>query len=506
MVLKKHLLALMILLGLGLFAMRTFWGPNYFDGHDAQAHLVRLYQYDLALKDGQILPQWAGDLLAGRGYPVFIFAYPLPYFIAELFHLTGFSLAVAIKLTFVLAYLISIVGMYFLSGFVGAILWGFAPYMFVKIFITGSLGVVVSFAIIPWFFLSVIKKNYLGVTIFLTLWIMSHPGKLVIFGPLLLLFFLKNWKNYRQLLLSFLLAFGLSAWYFIPANLELAFTHFKEFVSNQYVNDFVSFTRLLYSKWGTNAPGWGDNPLSQQVGIAQWLAICFGFIYWRKLWPYLLSFAISIFLMLSVSRFVWDLPTPLQSVATPWRFLSLAVFSAALAGGWAVKLIKAKTWRYLAAGLLIVLALYGNRNHLRINDVRDYDQNFLENYTGVATGWNEYLPLWIKDTPHEFPQYKLEVLSGDCQVDYPSVECLKTSTLQLNTAYFPGWQVKVDNKITQINPGENGMITFSVPAGDHQLTTKFSDTPLRRFSKIISLLSLFSIIIYYFFHRANHVS
>ena len=101
MVLKKHLLALVILLGLGLFAMKTFYGPHYFDGHDAQAHLVRLYQYDLALKDGQILPQWANGLLAGRGYPVFIFVYPLPYFIAEGFHLVGFSLAVAIKLTFV---------------------------------------------------------------------------------------------------------------------------------------------------------------------------------------------------------------------------------------------------------------------------------------------------------------------------------------------------------------------------------------------------------------------
>jgi len=505
MVLKKHLLALVILLGLGLFAMKTFYGPHYFDGHDAQAHLVRLYQYDLVLKDGQILPQWANGLLAGRGYPVFIFVYPLPYFIAEVFHLFGLSLAVAIKLTFVLSYLVSLVGMYFLSGFTGAILWGFAPYMFVKIFIAGSLGVVVSFAIIPWFFLSVVKKNYLGVTISLALWIMSHPGKLVIFGPLILLFFLTHLKNYRQLLLSFLLAFGLSAWYFLPANLELSFTHFKEFVSHNYVNDFVSFSRLLYSKWGTNAPGWGDNPLSQQVGIAQWLAIGLGVIYWRKLWPYLLVFSLSIFLMLAPSKFIWDLPTPLQSVSTPWRFLSLAVFSAALAGGWLVKLIKVKKWRYFVTGLLIVLALYGNRNHLRINDVRNYDQKFLQNYLGVATGWNEYLPIWVKDVPDKFPLSKLEVINGDCQINFLSVKCLIPSTLQLNTAYFPGWQVKVDNKITQINPGENGMITFSVPAGDHQLTAKFSDTPLRRFSKIISLLSLFSVIVYYSRYRLNHI-
>ena len=492
---KKHLLALVILLGLGLFAMKTFWGPHYFDGHDAQAHLIRLYQYDLALKDGQILPQWAAGLLAGRGYPMFIFAYPLPYFIAEIFHLVGFSLGVAIKLTFVLSYLVSLVGMYFLSGFVGAILWGFAPYMFVKIFVTASLGVVVSFAVIPWFFLSVVKKNYLGVTISLALWIMSHPGKLVIFGPLILLFFLAHLKHYRQLLLSFLLAFWLSAWYFLPANLELNYTHFKEFVSHNYINDFVSFSRLLYSKWGTNAPGWGANPLSQQVGIAQWLAIGLSVIYWRKLWPYLLSFGASIFLMLSISKPIWNLPTPLQNISTPWRFLSLAVFSCALAGAWAVKLIKAKTWRYLVTGLLIILALYGNRNHLRINDVRNYDLNFLQNYTGVATGWNEYLPIWVKDMFHEFPQNKLEVIAND------GAEL----TIQLNTLYYPGWQVKVDGQKVAIKPSDNGLIIFNAPVDYKQIESKFSDTPLRRFSKLISLLSLFAVIVYYSRHCFDYV-
>lgn len=485
MVVKKNLLALIILLALSLFAMRTFFQPGYFDGHDSQAHLVRLYQYDLALKSGQVLPEWASGLLAGRGYPVFIFAYPLPYLIAELFHLTGLSLAAAIKATFVLSYLVSGIGMYFLAGFLGAVLWLFAPYMFVKIFITASLGVVVSYAIIPWFFLSIVKKNYLGVTISLALWILAHPGKLVIFGPLILLFFILNLKHYRQLLLSFLLAFGLSAWYFLPANLELGFTHFKEFVNQAYVNDFVSLNRLLYSKWGTGAPGWSDTPLSQQVGIAQWLAIGLGLIYWRKLWPYLLSFGISIFLMLSVSKFVWDLPTHLQSVSTPWRFLSLAVFSAALVGGLSVKRIKNKFLRFTVYGLLIALALYGNRNHMRINDVRNYDQNFLESYTGVATGWNEYLPIWVKD------------------VNYDRLESPPPG--RLNTLYYPGWKVMVDGQSVPIWPSDNGLIEFATPSAESKIESKFTDTPLRLMAKIISLLTLAFILFDYSFHRFNYI-
>lgn len=468
---KRHWFNLLVLLVLGLFAMRTFWGPDFYDGHDSQAHIVRLWQFDKTLKSGQFPPAWAPDLYAGRGYPLFIFAYPLPYYVAESFHLIGANLAVSLKLTLVLAYFSSLVGMYFLSGLVGAILWGFAPYVFVKIFITGSFGVVVSYAFIPWFFWAVKQKKWLGTSIFLSLWIMSHPGKLVIFGPLLLLVFLQNRLHYRRFLFSVLLALGLSAWYFLPANLELPLTHFKEFVSHGYVNDFVPFPRLLYSKWGTNAPGWGENPLSQQVGIAQWLAIVLSLFFWRRLRPYLLVFSLSIFLMLPQSKFIWDLPTPLQQVSTPWRFLSLAVFTSALSGALAVKMIRIKLWRYLAASLLIGLALYGNRNHLRINEVRVYDQEFFDNYTGVAAGWNEYLPIWVKKIDYDQPKTELD-------------------RNQINTLYYPGWQVKVDGQKVPISPSDNGLIEFSLPPGESQIEAKFVPTWWRRLAQGISLLSI----------------
>ncbi len=490
MALKRHWLKIFILFAIGLYAMRTFWGPYFYDGHDSQAHIVRLQQFDKAIKSGQIPPRWAPDLYAGRGYPVFIFAYPLPYFIAEGLHFSGFSLAVSLKLTFVLAYLASLLGMYFLAGFTGAILWGIAPYMFVKILITGSLGVVVAFAFIPWFFFAVKQKRWPAAGILLALWIMSHPGKLVIFSPALILFFLKDTKHWRQWLIVGLLALGLSSWYFLPANLELPYTHFKEYVQNNYQNDFVPFSRLLYSKWGTNAPGWGANPLSQQVGIAQWLAVVLGLIFWRRLWPYLSVFALSIFLMLKQSQFIWDLPTPLRDVGTPWRFLSLAIFSSALIGSQAIRLIKPHILKIVAAGLLVGLALYGNRNHMRINDTRVYDQSFFDNYTGVATGWNEHLPIWVKDVDYDKPGQRLEVINGDCEIDALKINCRGESNLKLNTLYYPGWHLYIDGQETAIEPTDNGLIGFTAPAGEHVITTSFNDTPLRKVSKMITVASI----------------
>lgn len=531
-------LPLLILFFLAIFALRTFWGPEYFDGHDSLAHLVRLYQYDLALKDGQILPQWAGSLLAGRGYPVFIFAYPLPYLIAEGFHLAGFSLAVAIKLTFVLAYLVSAITMYFLAlnlwksrlaGFTAALLWSWAPPIFEKIFIGAALGEVVAYGFIPLTFLAIFKliqkpsfKLAILLSLFTSAWILSHLLNPIIFSPLLVIFIFSRLIRsktktlcLKYLFLSGLITLGLSAWFLFPAATEVKFTHYHEFVLSQYADQFVSFSRLLYSTWGTDAPGWGNNPVSQQVGLAQWLGIAIALLFFfRKATPFLLGFGLSIFLMLSISKPVWDLPTLLQNVSTPWRFLSLAVFSATLAGSGALQQIK-NSWLRIGLFLcLIFLALYGNRNHLRINEKRNYDLNFLQSYTGVATGWNEHLPIWVKDTPHQFPLNKLEVLSGDCQIQVGEIKsnlqqfqlnCSQDSVIQLNTAYYPGWKIKHNQKIISIKPGVNGMISFTVPAGDGLLVARFSSTPLRLISKLISLFTLLFILLYYFRNRLNHI-
>ena len=517
-----RLIPIVVLVLLSLIVVKALFGPDYYDGHDAQAHLVRMWQYEKAVKDGQIPPKWAGDLLAGYGYPVFIFTYQLPYAIAEGFHLIGFTLPVAIKATFILSYLLSTLFMYAfahqyfksrLSGFISALLWSWAPYVFVKIFITASLGVVVSYTFIPLTFLCLFKlfqKPSLKQSLFLALavsgWILSHLGTVIIFSPLILLFFLSNLqglslKAIKYLTLSTLLTLGFSSWYLIPLLTLNKFTHYQDFVLSQYASQFVPLKRLLYSKWGTGIPNQSNQALSQQVGLAQWLAVfatIFSFmkparrVFAGKKFritksPFLLSFFISIFLMLAISQFLWDLPTPLQSVSTPWRFLSLSVFSAAVLAGYVIKNLKTHLLKLILAFLLVFLALYGNRNHLRVNEAVNYDQSFFDSYTGVATGWNEHLPIWVKDIPREFPASKVEVISGNCQIlDLITksnlitftANCTEESVLKINTAFFPGWQVFINDQtitdqVKQNLDSSNGLIQFSLSSGSHSIKTLF---------------------------------
>jgi len=556
MAVRKHIVPLFILILLGLFAMKTFWGPHFYDGHDAQAHIVRLYQYDQALKDGQFPPRWAGGLLAGRGYPVFIFAYPLPYMVAEGFHLLGLNLAVSLKITFILAYLFSSLAMYAFAaaywqsrraGFLSALLWSWAPYIFVKIFITASLGVVVSYAFIPLTFLflyQVLTKPNLKHSLFLSLsasgWLLSHLLTPIVFSPLIIIFILVHWekspdreKAIKFLLISLLFTLGLTIWFLLPALFELKYTRFHEFVNFQYSQHFVAFKRLLYSKWGTGAPGWSDNPLSQQVGITQWLAVAFAAVLAiikprnkvnHNLFPIILTFPLSIFLMLKISQPIWDLKTPLQSVGIPWRFLSLAVFIAALCAGYIIKIFsKNKLFLTVIFLLLTSLTLYANRNHLRINQVKVYTQEFFDNYTGVATGWNEHLPIWVKDYDLTPPKEKVEIISGDCTVfnlnlksnlQSFSTDCSESSTLQLNTAYYPGWKITanhadITDQVKTNLSSSNGMIQFSLDSGQSLITAQFQNTPLRQTSRIISCLTLGLLVVLFYLEKkvqANHRS
>ncbi|MDZ7587480.1 MAG: hypothetical protein U0946_07030, partial [Patescibacteria group bacterium] len=521
----------------------------YFDGHDSQSHLVRLYEYDQAVKDGQLPPRWAGGLLGGRGYPVFIFAYPLPYALAEAFHLMGFSLAVSIKLTFVLGYLTSIISMYYLAyrywqsrlaGFLSALLWSWVPYIFVMIFVSGLLGTIVSYIFIPLAFLGLYQlikapglRSSLCLSLILAGWVQSHMLTPIIFSPLLIIFSLihlsgskKLFKAVKYLFLSLVLTLILSSAYLIPAMTEIKYTHFNEFVQSQYASFFIPLTRLIYSPWGTGIPGeTGMTPMSQQVGIAQWLVICLALIFFchqlfkknitpeiKKVLPFLIGFILSIFLMLQQSEGVWRLIKPLQNVGFPSRFLSLAVFSAAMCGGYIVKQIgKNKLLQFIIVGLLITLTLYGNRNHIRINEKVVYTQEFFDQYIGVATGWNEHLPIWIKENFDKRPTEKIEIINGDCQIISQVIKsnlqaftlnCQADSTLQLNSAYYPGWQLKLDNQnntqtVKNYLPISKGMMRFDVRQGQHILEAKFTDTPVRYITKLISLTGLIIIMIYW---------
>ena len=67
-------------------------------------------------------------------------------------------------------------------------------------------------------------------------------------------------------------------------------------------------------------------------------------------------------------------------------------------------------------------------------------------------------------------------------------------TLRIRTFNFPGWKAYIDDAQAEIKieEGTRAMLV-DIPEGNHTLVLRFEDTPIRYYSKIISLGSLFVI-------------
>ena len=86
-------------------------GSGFYPLHD-DMHVAWLYEMDRAIKDGQFLPRWAPDLSFNFGYPLFNFVYPLPFYLAEIFYISGFSVVGSIKMVFALSLILSGLAMF----------------------------------------------------------------------------------------------------------------------------------------------------------------------------------------------------------------------------------------------------------------------------------------------------------------------------------------------------------------------------------------------------------
>ena len=86
---KIDWLIIFLITVLSVFVLKDLFKPYFYTSHDGIHQVVRLYYFDQALRDGQIPPRWAGGLLNGFGYPLFIFSYHLPWLMAEIPYIFG---------------------------------------------------------------------------------------------------------------------------------------------------------------------------------------------------------------------------------------------------------------------------------------------------------------------------------------------------------------------------------------------------------------------------------
>jgi hypothetical protein len=527
---KNDWLIILFIIITSLFTLKDLFKPGFYTSHDGPHQVVRLYYFDQVLKEGQFPPRWAGGLLNGFGYPLFNFSYHLPWVIAEPFVVFGFSIFDSIKLTFLLGFIVSGIFMYLfqkemfgrLGAFVGTMIYLYAPYRFSNIFVRAAIGDATTFIFAPLLFWSLYQLKKKG----MFNWFWISIGAIATFGLLLshamvFLFFLISFvlyvafhtlfiQNRLKFVLSSLLivvlGLGLSSYYFIPSLIERSDTKFSEIMSSVYFgNTFLSLNKLLYSSWGYGTVDAYEGAMSLQLGLAQWLVVGLVILLIlislirRKLNPeslfFFALFSFTIYLILPVSLPFWQIVKNYAFVDFTWRVLPVSIFSVSVLAGFLISKIK---YKYLFAFLIVALAFYANRNHLRINQTLDWSIPFYLKLEKTTNSFDEYTPKWVKKeylgenkTKVEFSDGRagIEILKNKSNLLEISLNAPESGSVRVNTIYYPGWKVYVDGREEKIDYS-NGLIEFQVGEGKKNIVAHLTETPLRLTSDFISLATL----------------
>lgn len=507
---RKDLLVSFLLLLLSIPAVQSLFIPGGFTAHDLTHHVVRQISMDKLLSEGQFPPRWSGELNNGYGYPVFLFNYPLPAMVGEVFYKLGLGYVDSVKAVLFLSMVISVLGMYLflnallkdrLAAFLGAIFYLYAPLRFLTVYVSAAVGSALALGILPFVFWSLVliskgdnspslklrrtrgdRGNWGTMLGGLSLagLVLAHNVTALIFAPVLLAF---GWvilrlrsgqvgemRVMRKIGVMFLLGLGLSAWFWIPATFERQYTRFDQVFGAFYKDQFPTLWQLIRSPWGYGLshpqnPEPGD--MAYQIGLMHIGVIgVLGLLMFRGISPStslrveeirvfggfaLALFALSVFLVLKISLPLWENLPFLALVQFPLRFQAWSVFAASIAAALLVKNLPFK--KFLVISLLF-LVLYANRNHWNINQVFDPGEDYYLNLKTTSTSYGEHLSKWgrIMEQP---ALAKLEMIRGMGEIRVirdksdeilAEVRTEEGGKLRLNQIYFPGWNIEIDGK------------------------------------------------------------
>ncbi len=524
---KKLFMPLIFLIIL-LIPLVDLFHPGLPITHDGQDHIARIANFYINLKEGIIIPRWAPNLNWGYGHPILEFLYPLPSYLASFFHWIGISLFDSAKIVFGISMFFSGIAMYlWLSQFVnkkaamiGGLLYVFAPYRFIDVYVRGDIGESLAFVFMPLVLVSLYKiyndsKNktlYIPIgAISLACLILSHNAIALMYMPFILfyvIYLISQAKVKKSIILNslfiILLGLGLSAFFWIPGLLEAKFTLRNIVTKGVYQGRFVSLFSLLYGPWSYHGN------FTTQLGILQWIAyigtvplLIFKKISKERIFILitLLYTCIAIFLMLSASDFIWQRIMLLQNFQFPWRFLAATVFTGAVLGAILINAIPKKIENFVIAAALIAMLIL-NKDYWHAQGFLQRSESFFTGVYDSTTDTGESAPIWSVRFMEHRPKAPIEVIGGNAIVNSIRLSAVKhvyhvnaitNAQLLENTIYFPGWQVLVDNARVAVefqSAVNRGLITFFVSPGPHTIVVKYTETPLRFVSDLISGVTL----------------
>ena len=513
---------------------------GYFSHHD-NLQVIRIFEMRKCFVDLQIPCRWVPDMGFGNGYPLFNFYGPLAYYLgAVVSFLVGYIGAA--KVLFLLPLILGGVGMYFLAkeifgkipGVISGVLYLFAPYRALDAYVRGAVGESFALAIIPFVFLFTLRlvkeksrKNFLLATISTFLLFVSHNIMTLLFTPPIIVWIVfwlykEKWKGFKLPFVSLILAFGLASFFVLPAFFEKGLVQTDALIRAEldFRAQYVKVSQLFVDRswnYGGSQPKASDT-ISYQIGWPMWwLVVASLFVTFfskrkKKLALFsllILFFSFSVFMTHNRSAPIWELIKILAYVQFPWRFLSIAVFSASLVGGYLVSFFDGKSLIIVSTGLVVITVLlnwqYFRPEHFYygLTDTEILSgQNFVDQQKGALL---DYLPKTALE-PRELAPKDPYVASGSATITNFvnksgswefKVKAEEESTVEVPVFDFPGWKVFVNGEeFPHAHENILGRIGVDLPVGEFEVSGKFTNTPIRNLGNTITLVSIVLVAIY----------
>jgi len=553
---------IMVIVLIGLIMGRTLLTPRLAVSHDLELHAARLANYYLALKQGQFPPRLAPNLNYGFGYPTYIFAYQYTYLIGSFLFAVFNSIELSLNIFLIFSMIWPAIGIYLLSlaktknnfwSFIVSLSFMTTPYLLLDTFVRGVAGEIGFLSLLPWVMLLLYFRKKVTsywyivfLPIILVMWFVAHQMLVLVSLPILAGWVLveelslpvKKRLKKNEISLLFLLLFlsvlmVICSWWPMLSEKPLVALSKSNYMQHSYSEQFPKFSRLIWSKWQYSGliDRSENGQFTQMIGIVQLLlfVISLGFlskqlvlgkvkqnlvlIYWSSV------FLGSVFLMIDISKPIWELLTPLQYLQQPWRLLFLTTFSSAMIF---MELLKKEALNIKVKGLIfLIVIIYGSYAIVFWCKPVAYFSKPVEqwlHYHLTADSYQESMPLGfdlgrnlrlvdfvvIKKTGQPlFPEINSNHTNQIGQVkdlnwlgSRMSYQVISTQAGQVvqKTAFYPGWKVAIDGQLVPLTEDREfpGRIVFPVSPGEHQVNVWFSDQGTDRLmADKISLLGLF---------------
>ncbi len=515
------------MLRMGIFSMQDF-------------HFFRLFQFDKCVQDLQLPCRWSPDVGLSFGEPLFNFYGQLAYAVGEIFHLLGFSLIDSLKLLFILSFVLSAVGMFYLSKYLwknnfaallSSVVYLYAPYRAVDVWVRGALPESMSFVLYPLiilFFEKYIDKNkktdllLFGLSV--TALILNHNLSFILFLPFLLIWVgyrlvaTKKWNLLPGIAFVAVLTLGATAFYFLPVIFESQYVTLENTIRGyfDYKGHFVGIKQLFLStNWGYGGSVFGpEDEVNLSIGFVQWgiVALTAGILLMKRKLHKNIHFLVLLLIVVVLvglihgrSVIFWQLIPQMAYIQFPWRFIGVIVFTLSLASG-AMMTVMGGKLRSIVLVSTVLAAILLNQGHFKEDiwynstdkDLTTGETLTLHTRASIGDYWPNFGGINVDPAPID-TKFAKQVYKKSNEVAYQVETTDQEMSFPIN--YFPGWRAFSANKELLVKPDSEGKIRIHAVNG--LVILKFTNTKVRTIGNVISGLSIVSFGILFFKLRSK---